>query len=164
MDFFSLFFIEVIMTYYERISFLIGESNEMCTYLFSNVIRLISFYDKLDKSSKVDPTLLLDEIEVYSSNEYLKFINMSLKEKENLFSNSKLSLKVQKTLLAISSKQIYLNNSFFIEYDNGFSSEDVKIYEKAISSIEEHNNNIKETNLKIIADIEKLKKQYLQIR
>lgn len=136
----------------------------MCTYLFSNVIRLISFYDKLDKSSKMDPSLLLDEIEVYASDEYLKFINMSLKEKENLFSNSKLSLKIQKTLLAISSKQIYFNNSFFVEYDNGFSSEDVKIYEKAISSIEEHNSSIKETNLKIINDIEKLKKQYLQIR
>ena len=152
------------MTYYERISFLIGESNEMCTYLFSNVLRLISFYNKLDKSTTYDPNLLLDEIEVYANNEYLKFINMSLKEKEELLSGSKLSLSTQKKLSAISSKQIYLNNSFFVEFDNGFSSEDVKIYEKAISSIEEHNNNIKEINLKIVNDIEKLKKQYLQIR
>ena len=152
---------EVYMTYYERITYLIGEYNQYCTYLFSNAVKLILLLDTQDKIKTISPELVLQEVEVKSAINYSSFINSSFEDKKNLITNSKLSIKNQNKLIELINFQTYLNFNFFIDFDNGFESEDIKIYEKAISSITDKENDAKELNKEIYTKMQKLNKEYL---
>lgn len=150
------------MTYYERITFLVGEYNQLATYLFSNAITLISLLNNKDDINTLHSELILNKIGASSKVEYQKFMDASKKEKEEIITSSKLSIKMQDEIKDFINFQIYLNNSFFIDYDGGFSSEDIKVYEKAIKMINDKEDKMRKLDKEIYTLISKLNNEFLQ--
>ena len=145
------------MTYYERITYLIGEYNQLSTYLYSNAVKLITAINNENEFDKEDISSSLNKLEFDSSIEYKKFLELSLIDKNNYF--KLLPLSFQKKLKESINEQNYLNNLFYIEYDNGFEHEDVQIYNKAIDELLNKNNNLTSLNSEITKLLDKIIKK-----
>lgn len=145
------------MTYYERITYLIGEYNQLSTYLYSNAVKLITILNNESKFDKEDISSSLNKFEFDSSIEYKKYLELSLVDKTNYF--SLLPLNVQKKLKESIKEQNYLNNLFYIEYDNGFEHENVQIYNKAIDELLNKNQNLTSLNSQITKLLDKITKK-----
>lgn len=145
------------MTYYERITYLIGEYNQLSTYLYSNAVKLITAISNENEFDKEDISSSLNKLEFNSSIEYKKFLELSLIDKNNYF--KLLPLNIQKKLKESIKEQNYLNNLFYIEYDNGFEHEDVQIYNKAIDELLNKNNNLTSLNSEITKLLDKIIKK-----
>lgn len=145
------------MTYYERITYLIGEYNQLSTYLYSNAVKLITAISNENEFDKEDISSSLNKLEFNSSIEYKKFLELSFIDKNNYF--KLLPLNIQKKLKESIKEQNYLNNLFYIEYDNGFEHEDVQIYNKAIDELLNKNNNLAALNSEITKLLDKIIKK-----
>lgn len=144
------------MTYYERITYLIGEYNQLSTYLYSNSVKLITSIKNENEFDKEDISSSLNKLEFDSSIEYKRFLELSIVDKCNYF--KLLPLSIQNKLKESIKEQNYLNNLFYIEYDNGFEHEDVQIYNKAIDELLNKNSCLTTLNSEITKLLDKILK------